>query len=118
MDEPLYSERQAARPDRYSYEIGKELKNRILHTLNQHQPTFGGQYDFQQMLYEVQNELLTRKGTMRAAAGPSANHPAIDHFWICPDNEALDFIELCFRTRSLGFHGDPPHLSTVRLPQA
>jgi hypothetical protein len=56
------------------------------------------------MLQEVGQQLLAKRGGLRAPAYEAArrsDHPVIEHFFSCPDEEVLDFIELCFRTQTI-----------------
>ncbi len=103
----LFSQRGTEPPDRYSYAIPEKVRSRMLHTLQQHNEGWmgGRHYDFITLLQEVGQQLLARKGSLRASAYETArtsDHPVINHFFVCSDEEALDFIELCFRADTMG----------------
>jgi hypothetical protein len=104
---PLFSGRNAPQSERYDYRISERVRSRILHTLQQLDPgghASFGHYSFGSLLEQVGQGILANQGAMRHSGYEAARmspHPVIDHFFQCPDNEAVDFIELCFRTRGM-----------------
>jgi hypothetical protein len=103
----LFSQRRAGPPDRYSYIIPEKVRWRIIHTLQQHKEGWmgGRPYDFISLLDEVRQQLLARFGNLRAPAYVAAqmsDHAVVNHFFACSDEEALEFIELCFQADTMG----------------
>jgi hypothetical protein len=65
----------------------------------------GPNYGFKNLIDEVGEQVVAKCGGLRAPhyeAARTSDHPVMEHFFSCRDEEALDFIEMCFRTRSLG----------------
>jgi hypothetical protein len=107
----LFSQRRAEPPDRYAYVIPDKVRSRLMHTLQQHKDGWGmgGRYGFGTLLQEVGNQLLARKGSLRASGYEAArvsDDPVINHFFLCSDEEALDFIQICFQTDTMGGDND------------
>lgn len=103
----LFSRRQSEPPDRYTYVMHEKARSRMLHTLQQHQSGWmsGGRYNFNLLLNEVGQKLLAQTGTMRSSmyeAARKSDHPVINYFLFCSNEEALDFIEICFQSNTMG----------------
>ena len=97
----LFSQRNAEPPERYSYTIPEKVRSRMLHTLQQHGAGWIGGNHFKNMLGEVGQQLLAKRGGLRSSGYETArmsDHPVINHFFFCSDEEAIDFIELCFQS--------------------
>lgn len=102
----LWSDRQAPQRDRYVYFFDEKVRSRIMHTLHQQQD-LSNHFDFVGMLDEVEDMLCAKYGgpyrnAYRIAA--RSTHAAINHFFICSDDEVLVFLEMCFRTNTIGLH--------------
>jgi len=98
----LFSKRNDPKPDRYKYALEEKVRLRIFHTLRQHEASIG-YFDFDRMLEDVGEQLLARRGSMHRLAGSQhMQSPALEHFFICSDEEAIDFLTCCFRTREIG----------------
>jgi hypothetical protein len=100
----LFSQRNAEPPERYSYTIPEKVRSRMLHTLQQHGAGWIGGNHFKNMLGEVGQQLLAKRGGLRSSGYETArmsDHPVINHFFFCSDEEAIDFIELCFQTQTI-----------------
>jgi hypothetical protein len=100
----LFSQRRAERPERYSYAIPEKVRSRILHNLQQHGAGWIGGDHFQDILREVGQKLLAKHGSLRSSgyeAARKSDHPVINHFFFCDDEEVLDFLQLCFETQTL-----------------
>jgi hypothetical protein len=99
----IYSQRSSQPAARYTYSVPQKVRLRMMHTLRQH--SSWPHNDFGAMLDEVRELAYAKYGGLRASpyeAARSSDHPAIEHFTSCSDDVALDFIEMCFSTRSLG----------------
>jgi hypothetical protein len=104
----LFSERRAEPPDRYTYAIPEKVRSRMLHTLQQHGAGWLGGNHFKNMLAEVGQRLLAKRGGLHSfgyEAARMSDDPVINHFFFASDDEVLDFIELCFQTQTID--GDP-----------
>src|ERR1044071_390869 len=102
----LYSERKTPPAARYVHALPEKARERLLHILRQHSdatPLWSGRYDFRELLRGVGEQALAKYGRLRATAQYGNPESAvIDHFLSCNDDEALDFIEMCFRTHTMG----------------
>jgi hypothetical protein len=104
----LYTQRNSEPPERFYYGVPEHVRSRILHTLQQHDDRnlmCGGCYDFGTMLEEAGDILLAKYGNLRAPGNDAARvspNPVIQHFFSCLDEEALDFLEACFRASVMG----------------
>jgi len=98
----LFTQRNSAPPDRYSFAIQNQVRQRILHTFGQ--IAADRDFDFDGFLQEVAVLICAKKGKLHEysiqAAMADAN-PVINHFLSVGDKEALDFIELMFQTRTV-----------------
>jgi len=91
--------------NRYSYALPRKVRERILHTLNQHNNGFygGSRFEFKMMLHEVENLCLAKCGAIRDLSyGDASDIPIIGYFLTCAIQEATEFIEMCFQTRAMG----------------
>jgi hypothetical protein len=118
----LFSQRQADLTDRYFYGVSQKARSRIVHTLQQHNSGWmsSRRYDFTVMLQEVGQQLLSRNGRLQSSmyeVARMSDHPVINHFLICNDKEALDFIELCFQVESMGGDSDGARRAVAALNQ-
>jgi hypothetical protein len=99
----LYSRRALPLPDAYRYDVPDRTRWRILHTMKELSERWTNSFDLGEMLADVQAKLLQQYGGLYRPAYDAAcahSDPLLNHFLCCSDEMALDFIELCFRTRS------------------
>ncbi len=104
---PVFSQRNSEPAARYHYVVPAKVRSRVLHALRQNMT--GANYGYRDLLDEVGEQAVAKYGGLRAPyyeAARTSDHPVIEHFHSCKDDEALDFIEMCFRTRSLGFSNE------------
>jgi hypothetical protein len=100
----LFSQRHAKPHERYTYILPDKVRMRILQSLKQLNAGYmsSHHYDFATMLGQVGQELLSRFGSLNPPLrrGPFEQN-VLDHFAGASDEQALDFIQLCFRTEAL-----------------
>lgn len=92
---------------RYRYDLPEKVRQRIFHAFRQHQRPWmgGGQYDFQTLLSEVGELILAKHGSLFRSVYDAARvseHPVINHFGMCSDEQAAEFVVLCFQTNTMG----------------
>jgi len=93
----LFSWRNRAVPDTYSYEIPEKARVRILHTLRDSVSDCRGVFD------EVEKALYRLNGKVYQNHRRFIDDPSMamfDHFMLAPAEEAMDFLQLCFETES------------------
>ena len=102
---PLFSRRNEQHPDTYFYHLPQEVRSRLMHTL-QHciegDDALMAQVSFLDVMYEVQLMLERQYGGLRQSGFEAARVskiPAIEHFFKCDPEEAMDFLQLCFETK-------------------
>lgn len=98
----LFSRRRTPPPDQYRYDVPERVRSRILNTLSQCVEQHSSQMSLGSVLEEVGQKLYSQYGGLRCSGYEAArvsNDPVIEHFFRCTDEEAMDFIELCFQTR-------------------
>lgn len=98
----LYSRTASRQPDAFRYDVPEQIRWRILHTLKGLSERWPTSFHLDEMLGEVGESLLKEYGGLYRPAYDAAclhNDPVLNHFLCGPDKMALDFIELCFRTR-------------------
>lgn len=98
----LYSRRASPSADAYRYDFPEQVRRRILHTLRG-LSVRQNSFDLEEVFHQVQDQLLQQYGRLYRPAYDAARAqgaPLLNHFLCCSDEMALDFIELCFRTRS------------------
>lgn len=97
----LYSQRHSRVPDVYRYDVPQKVRARLIHvvhdlgrsTLNSHLLT--------QAFDEVATAIQKQHGGLYRSTYSAANvsdDPLLNHFSLCSDELALDFIEALFRT--------------------
>ncbi len=98
----LFSRRNDPIPDQYCYEIPERVRSWLLHTLKTCIEAHG-RCSFRTVLDAVEKSLLLKVGVLREASQRQFSNlnepPIIEHFFCCPDEEVLDFLQLCFETR-------------------
>ncbi len=94
----LFSKRKKTYPTDLRYDLSDEVRSRILLVFKDHcNETNGGQ---EELLAQVGNALIKAYGSLRKSAYIAARrseHPVIEHFFVCDDEQAIDFIEACFQ---------------------
>jgi hypothetical protein len=98
----LYSRRISPQPDAYRYDFPENVRWRILHTIKDLSERWSNTFDLGKLFAEVRDKLLQQYGGLYRPAYDAAcahSDPLLNHFLCCPDEMALDFLELCFRTR-------------------
>lgn len=98
----VYSRRSAPAPDTYRYDLPEQVRWRILHTIKGLSERWQNSFDLGELFQQVQDHILQQYGGLYRPAYDAAcvhNDPLLNHFLCCSDEMALDFIELCFRTR-------------------
>lgn len=98
-----FAQRKTSPPDIYSYVIPHLLRNRLLHTMRLclESQEFNN-YGIAEVFVEMQDKLLQRYGGLRQpvyVAARVTEHPVVEHFFQCTDEEAMEFIRMCFETR-------------------
>lgn len=103
----LFSRRNSSPHPRYHYTLSDKVRSRIMHVFRQFDPggqiTFG-HYRFESLLRDVGEAVAVTRGSLCASyyeAARVSNHPVVEHFFRCNDEEAVDFIELCLRYNGL-----------------
>jgi hypothetical protein len=97
----LYSQRVRGLTDVYRYDVPEKVRARLIHvvldlgrrTLNRHL--------YMQAFDEVATEIRKQHGGLHRSSHDAANvadDPLLNHFCLCSDELALDFIEALFRT--------------------
>jgi hypothetical protein len=109
-----FSKRGKPKPDALKYEIPEMVRSRILHNLRAVNEQFYGSTDA--MLEDTGHRcMLQYGGICERSTGvvyrKNNSERAADHFFACPDEEAIDFIEWCFQSRS--YRGAEPGVNTV-----
>jgi hypothetical protein len=111
----LFSRRNDKPHDRYTYVVSEKVRSRIFHTLAQHRGDYmgGGRYNFTGLLEEVGQKLLTHRGGLLSSQARHSNlgEAVADHFFVSSDEEAMDFVQLCFETETMG--GNTPDAHTL-----
>lgn len=108
---PTFTERHAKPKDRYTYDLAVETRSKMLHILAQRDGSrFARGSIFLSTMGEVQMELLKRHASLCKTKGRTAGHPAMDHFLACSTEDALSFIELCFRATEFMIGVEPNDL--------
>lgn len=100
----LFSQRQAKPVERFDYAVPERTRLRILHTLRQMDGGFmpRGMFRIGRLLMEVGDLVLAKSGVLKGNVYLQVNEATIaTHFGACTDDEALDFIELCFQTNEM-----------------
>ena len=97
---PLFSRRNSSKPSEIRYDIPRDVRNRILHSLDGW--THG---DVSLALEEVERTLLQEYGGLDASryeAARASASPLINHFMGCRDERVLDFLEALFQAFHYG----------------
>ena len=99
----LLSQRKAQQSDRYRYDIPQQVRSRLLHTIRIALASGnGGTVSIDDVLYEMRDKILQRYGEFRSSSYEAArmcDDPVVEHFFRCHDDEAVDFLQMCFETR-------------------
>ena len=93
----FFSQRNAPPPSQLSYDVPETMRSRILAILDHH---IGNERSMQAFLAEMEDLLCRQYGQLRASSYRAARRsdiPVVEHFYCCPDEQALDFIEACFQ---------------------
>ena len=102
----IFSKRSRETTTELLYGIPENTRSQLIHTL-QHSIESPGGFQvggigrFDDLLQEVGQRLLREYGGLRASgyrAARRSDHPVIEHFFCCEDEEVLDFIEICFQS--------------------
>lgn len=99
----LYSRGRSPQSDAYRYDFPENVRWRVLHTIKELSERWPNTFDVGELFAEVQQKALQQYGGLYRPAYDAAcvhSDPLLNHFLCCPDEMALDFIELCFQTRS------------------
>lgn len=93
----FFSQRNAPPPSQLRYDVPETMRSRILAILDHH---IGNERTMQAFLAEMEDLLCRQYGQLRASSYRAARRsdiPVVEHFYCCPDEHALDFIEACFQ---------------------
>lgn len=94
----LFSKRSKSYPTELRYDIPQDVRTRILVVFeNNCHETNGG---FVELLNNVGRKLIKEYGYIHQSAFRAArrsDNPIIEHFYLCEEEKALDFVELCFQ---------------------
>ncbi|QEG29312.1 hypothetical protein GobsT_41070 [Gemmata obscuriglobus] len=86
---------------RYTYSLSERVRMRVLQFFKNHRNGWGEiSYSFERLLGEVADLALQKYGSLKANFNQA--YPAAQHFLACVDDEAIEFIEMCFRTNAVG----------------
>lgn len=102
MPQP-YSRRTMPQPETYRYDVPMQIRRRILHTLAALAKDWPNPFDLEEVMTQVETQVLERYGEFYRPLSNAAcvhNDRLLNHFLCCSNEMALDFIEMCFRTRS------------------
>ena len=97
----LFTKRNVPPPGRLRYDIPPEVRSRLLATFRDLCDMAEG--GFQKLLYDVGQVLFKAYGHLCQPGYEAARvseDPAIQHFFSCQDDYALDFIEACFQQQT------------------
>lgn len=96
----LYSQRNRANSAELVYAVPHEIRILILRAIESYAENYAGGFGalIDQVGQAVLKKIPRLYGTMFRAI--QHDHPVIDHFFHCPDEQALDFIEICFKQPS------------------
>lgn len=78
----------------------------------------GRPYHFATLLGQVERQLLARKGELQqhpSGAVRLGDVPVITHFLYCSDEEAMDFIELCFQAETMGGDSEGARMAVTAM---
>ncbi len=96
--ERLFSKRKKNYPTDLRYDLPDDVRSRILLAFGDYCNESNG--GFEELLEKVGSVLLKAYGTLSKSAYVAAkrsDHPVIEHFFVCYDEQAIDFIEVCFK---------------------
>lgn len=97
----LYSQRMSGASDVYRYDVPEKARARILHVVHDLGQRTLNSHLYNQAFDEVATEIRKQHGGLHRSAYAAANmadDPLINHFLLCSDELALDFIESLFFT--------------------
>ena len=101
----MFSRRNEPTSDVYHYHFPEEVRSRLLFAI-QHAIENGtdglSQVSFPDVMYEVERLLLRKYGRLRVSgfvAARVSEIPAVEYFFKCHNEEVMDFLELCFKTK-------------------
>ncbi len=95
----LFSKRDRSVPDVYDYELPQNVRNRILHSLNDCLNRFG-QYGINYVLDETTKALLRLNGSLHQKPKyfDGGEPKILEHLELCSAEEFMDWLMLCFQT--------------------
>lgn len=94
----LFSKRKKHYPTDFRYDLPDDVRSRIIVVFKDYCNEANGGFD--ELLVEVGNVLIKEYGFLSKSAYAAArrsDHPVIEHFFVCNDEQAIDFIEVCFQ---------------------
>jgi hypothetical protein len=109
----LFTKRNEESKDRYVYGIVDKVRRRVLIAFAQYKSNHWGTafaYEPFQMIKEAEQILAAAKGgiPLYEVKRISAD-PIVNYFLSCPDEDAIEFIQMCFQTTSMDRDGDACH---------
>lgn len=96
----FYSKRKRNQPTELIYHLADDVRSRILSTFEDY---LRDQFCIEDLLAMVGRELRKAYGYLSRSGYDAANvsdHPVVNHFYLCDDDHALDFIEACFQCKA------------------
>jgi len=100
----VFSKRNHSLASHNTAHVPDDIRRRVLHTVEIYLSRGKGFGGFNEMLENVGDELVILYGGLAAPlydAARISDHPVIQHFMSCDDEQALDYIEVCFASDSL-----------------
>jgi len=116
----LYSQQPHPVASRYHYSVHEKVRLRIIRVFEQHENAPGvskGHYSFGMLLQQVSELAEAKYGHLTVPyyeATRISDNPVIQHFFSSNDQQALEFIEMCFVARTMGL-GDGPRDAVQRI---
>lgn len=94
----LFSKRKKNYPTELRYDLPDNVRSRIIEVFKDYCNEANGGFD--ELIAKVGNVLFKAYGFLSKSAYAAArrsDHPVIEHFFVCNDEQAIDFIEVCFQ---------------------
>lgn len=94
-----FSRRNDPEPDAYVYAIPDRVRTRLLVAIQDSlREGRNPHVSLQSALDEMEGMLMAELGELRTS-NRRGEHPVVDHFYCCPDEEVMDFFEMIFETQ-------------------
>lgn len=97
----LYTQRTRCVPAAYRYDVPDKVRARIIHVLRDLGRRSLSAHLYDQAFFEAATQIQKQHGGLYRSEFSAANlsdDPILNHFLLCPDDLALEFVEALFRT--------------------